>query len=258
MISKPLINIHVFSPLSYSGIRSSIATEIAFFHAGIQVCSNLHDILSILSIISTKVNINFSSLRTSSSEYKTLYFENLCIFIFANSQYVKKWINMDWKFCESPNCFDSNVNNIKMSYHNNSLLATNDLEDMVDDYVFKTSSKRFQRNNFSSSKTSSRRLWKTSSRRLGRRKIVTLKTCWRLLQDISWRRVEDVLKTSTNVCGNVLNVEYCRTRNRLIMEKFPSMLTYYFLSGEMIWSSYELVQLNEAYNIWSLKYEGGF
>ena len=48
-------------------------------------------------------------------------------------------------------------------------------------YVFKTSSRRLQdmssrrlqRNNFSSSKT--------SSRRLGRRKIVTLKTCWRRL-----------------------------------------------------------------------------
>ena len=65
-------------------------------------------------------------------------------------------------------------------------------------HVFKTSSRRLQRNNFSSSKTSSRRLarglenvFKTSSRRLGRRKIVTLKTCWRRLQDMSWRRLED-------------------------------------------------------------------
>ena len=47
-------------------------------------------------------------------------------------------------------------------------------------HVFNTSSRRLQRNNFSSSKTSSRRLqdvFKTSSRRLGRRKIVTLKKC---------------------------------------------------------------------------------
>ena len=58
-------------------------------------------------------------------------------------------------------------------------------------HVFKTSSRRLQRNNFSSSKTSSRRLqdvfktpsrrfqdvFKTSSKRLGRRKIFTLKTC---------------------------------------------------------------------------------
>ena len=73
--------------------------------------------------------------------------------------------------------------------------------------VLKTS----QRNNFLSSKTSSRRpvrwvqdlfkttsrrLHKTPSRRLGRRKIVTLKTCWRCLQDIPWRRLQDVLKTN--------------------------------------------------------------
>ena len=68
--------------------------------------------------------------------------------------------------------------------------------------VFKTSSRRLQRNNFSSSKTSSRRLqdvlqdvFQTSSRRLGRRKIVILETCRRLLQDMSSRRAEDVFKT---------------------------------------------------------------
>ena len=64
-------------------------------------------------------------------------------------------------------------------------------------HVFKTSSRRLQRNNFSSSKTSSRRLarffqdvFNTSSRCLGRQKIVMLKTCWRHLQDVlktSWR-----------------------------------------------------------------------
>ena len=50
-------------------------------------------------------------------------------------------------------------------------------------HVFKTSWRRLQRNNFSSSKT--------SSRRLGRRKIVILKTCWRGLQDMSSRRLQD-------------------------------------------------------------------
>ena len=30
---------------------------------------------------------------------------------------------------------------------------------------------------------------------LGRRKIVTLKTCWRRLQNMSWRHLQDVLKT---------------------------------------------------------------
>ena len=50
-------------------------------------------------------------------------------------------------------------------------------------------------------KTSSRRLGKMSSRRLGRRKIVTLKTCWRRLQDMSWRRPQDVLKTNECLLG---------------------------------------------------------
>ena len=74
--------------------------------------------------------------------------------------------------------------------------------------VFKTSSIRLQRNNFSSSKTSWRRLEdvlqirfedvlktsrKTSWRRLGRQKIVTLKTSWRHVLKTSWRHV---LKTS--------------------------------------------------------------
>ena len=54
-------------------------------------------------------------------------------------------------------------------------------------HVFKTSLSRFQRNNFSSSKT--------SSRRLGRRKL------------LRWRRAEDVFKTSSrpiNVCWAVV------------------------------------------------------
>ena len=67
-------------------------------------------------------------------------------------------------------------------------------------HVFKTPWRRLQRNNFSSSKTSWRRLarglenvFKTSSRHLGRRKIVTLKTCW--------RRLQDVLKTNKCLLG---------------------------------------------------------
>ena len=63
-------------------------------------------------------------------------------------------------------------------------------------HVLKTSSTRLQRNNFTSSKTSWRRLedvfktsHKTSSRRIGRRKIVTLKTSLRRLEDMPWRYV---------------------------------------------------------------------
>ena len=74
-------------------------------------------------------------------------------------------------------------------------------QDMSSRHVFKMSSRRLHHNNFSSSKTVSRRLCKTSWRRLGRRKIVTLKTCWRLLQDISWRRLQNVLKTKKCLLG---------------------------------------------------------
>ena len=69
-------------------------------------------------------------------------------------------------------------------------------------HVFKTSSRRLQRNNFSSSKTSSRRfqdvfktslqdVFKTSSRRLGRRKMFTLKTSSRHVLRTCWRRLQD-------------------------------------------------------------------
>ena len=51
-------------------------------------------------------------------------------------------------------------------------------------YVLKTYSTRLQRNNFLSPKTS----W----RRLGRQKIVTLKTSRRLIEDMPWRRPEDM------------------------------------------------------------------
>ena len=77
-------------------------------------------------------------------------------------------------------------------------LSSRCLQDMSSRYVFKTSWRRLQCNNFSSSKTSWRCLedvlqevFKTSSKRLGRRKIATLKTCWRRLQNMFWRRLQD-------------------------------------------------------------------
>ena len=78
------------------------------------------------------------------------------------------------------------------------------------DVALKTSSIRLQCNNFSSSKTSWRRLEDISHdvlkafwRRLWRWKIVMLKTSWRRLEDMSWTRPEymswkhlqDVLET---------------------------------------------------------------
>ena len=71
------------------------------------------------------------------------------------------------------------------------------LQDMSSRHVFKTSSRRHQCNNLSSSKASSRSyarylpdvfktylqdVFKTSSRSYGRRNIVTLNTCWRHLR----------------------------------------------------------------------------
>ena len=84
-------------------------------------------------------------------------------------------------------------------------------------------SRRPQCNNFSFSKASSRslarclpdvfktsswHLWKTSSRRLGRQRIVTLKTYWKRLQVMSWKRLQDALKTSKCLLGNNLFQSY--------------------------------------------------
>ena len=44
-------------------------------------------------------------------------------------------------------------------------------------------------------------VFKTSWRRLGRRKIVTLKTFWRRPQTMSWRRLQEVLKTNKCLLG---------------------------------------------------------
>ena len=80
--------------------------------------------------------------------------------------------------------------------------------------ALKTSSMHLQRNSFSSSKRS----W----RRLGRRKVVTLKTSsrrledmswrrledisWRRLEDMSWRRLQDVLETNKSKCVYLANL----------------------------------------------------
>ena len=91
-------------------------------------------------------------------------------------------------------------------------------------HVLKTSSTRPQRNNFSSSKTSWRRLANTSRGRLedvlktsrktswkllGRQKNVTLKTSSRHLEDMSWRRLEDDLETNKMFTGDMyLTMDY--------------------------------------------------
>ena len=63
-------------------------------------------------------------------------------------------------------------------------------------------------------KTSSRRIYKTSSRCLGRRKIVTLKKYWRRLEDMSWRCLQDVLKTNKCLLGSVSDATLSNNDNK--------------------------------------------
>ena len=102
-------------------------------------------------------------------------------------------------------------------------------------HMFKTSWRRLQRNNFLSSKTSSRclqevfktssrRLRKTSSRRFGRQKIVTLKTCWRRLQDMSSRSLQDVLKTNECFLGYLFSASFCGILIRINWQILKSLL----------------------------------
>ena len=66
-------------------------------------------------------------------------------------------------------------------------------------HVLKTSSVRLQRNNFSSFRTSSRRLakaMKTSSRRLE-------DISWRRLEDMSWKCLQNVLETNKMFTGAI-------------------------------------------------------
>ena len=54
-----------------------------------------------------------------------------------------------------------------------------------------------------------RDVFKTSGRRIGRRKIIRLKTCWRRLQDMSWRGLQQVFKTNKCFLGcNALLIKF--------------------------------------------------
>ena len=78
--------------------------------------------------------------------------------------------------------------------------------------VLKTSSARLQRNNFTSSKTSWRRLEDMSWRRLEDMSWRCLEDIswrrledmsWRCLEDMSWRHLEDILETNKILTGNI-------------------------------------------------------
>ena len=122
-----------------------------------------------------------------------------------------------------------------------STTSSRHLQDMSSRYVFKTSSRRHQRNNFSSSKTCSRRIQdilKTSSKCLARQKIVTLKTYW--------TRLQDVLKTNKCLLGLyvpfnssfistqflVLNLDssFCVLSNKFIIFWYSIIIIYYSIN----------------------------
>ena len=87
-------------------------------------------------------------------------------------------------------------------------------------HVFKTSSRHVLKTSSAQQffvfqdvfKTSCERFW----RRLGRRKIFTLKKCWRRLQDMSWRCLQDVLKTNNCLLGYYFKNIYKKTTATVI------------------------------------------
>ena len=130
-------------------------------------------------------------------------------------------------------------------------------------HAFKMSWRRLQHNNFSSSKTSSRRLgrslenvFNTSSRRLGRRKIVTLKTCWRRPQDMSWRRPEDVLKTNKCLLGCVV-----KKTDNVPFRLNTNPLHVYCEISELLWTAIlnsnreQLLHCCLFYQVWLIYYD---
>ena len=94
-------------------------------------------------------------------------------------------------------------------------------------YVFKTSSRRLQRNNFSSSKTSSRRLARCLQDVLEDEKLLR----WRRVEDVFKTCLEEVLKTSsrpTNVSW-VTNKLLHRSFSRILSKWTPSNGYFSFL-----------------------------
>ena len=76
-------------------------------------------------------------------------------------------------------------------------------------------------------------VFKTSSRRLGRRKIVTLKTCWRRLQGMSWRRLQDVLKPNKCLLGcPYLKPYWYFVRHHQIINSFENIIFSIFFRSE--------------------------
>ena len=102
-------------------------------------------------------------------------------------------------------------------------MSSRRLEDM--------SSRCLQSNNFSSSKTT----W----RRLARQKIVTLKKCWRRFQNMSWRRLQDVLKTNRFCWVSIkpgTSFSYLLCRYTSVLKKLTKQVILYYYSVLLLYS----------------------
>ena len=102
-------------------------------------------------------------------------------------------------------------------------------------FVFKTSWNHLHCNDFLSYKTSSNVFVRnledalnTSWWHLGRQKIITLKWFSRLLQDMSWRRLQDVLGTSKYLLGRKLIF------NKMVNLKIEPLLNYNNISIKQV------------------------
>ena len=139
------------------------------------------------------------------------YFFWKCYFSLRTSY--KELIRRRWSFIwgwflpvsiHKPGCCRKHLLEARLTeFTQQTFVALQDVLKTSSKHVFKTSSTRLQRNNFSSSKTSWRRLedvLKTFSRPLARRLQDVLEDekllCWRRLEDVFKTCSEDVLKTS--------------------------------------------------------------
>ena len=98
------------------------------------------------------------------------------------------------------------------------------------------------------------RLCKTSWRRSGRRKIVTLKTCWRRLQHMSWKCLQDVLKTNKCFFGTLLGIHTNTTRLQIHFYRCARIcFKYRSITGFFKWplTRFYFIKRNEEYTNWS-------
>ena len=156
------------------------------------------------------------------------YFFWKCYFSLKTSY--KELIRRRWSFIwgwvlrvsiHKPGCCRKHLLEARLTeFTQQTFVALQDVLKTSSKHVFKTSSTRLQRNNFSSSKTSWRRLANTSWRHLARRLEDVLEDK-KLLR---WRRLEDVLKTCLE---DVLEINKMFTRISVLIHGLLRNLNQY-------------------------------